>query len=129
MVSVLLRDVGPENINVRSGVYRGVAGLRGKLPGGWSWESAALYTRAYTSDVSNNGARESLFQQALQQLCDGTVACRCEVGGGDHGRVTLGEARDESAMGLHASQIAHAVGSGLTHTASVSELENSFFLC
>lgn len=67
MVSVLLREVGPENINVRSGVYRGVAGLRGKLPGGWSWESAALYTRAYTSDVSNNGARESLFQQALQR--------------------------------------------------------------
>ena len=67
MVSVLLRDVGPENINVRSGVYRGVAGLRGKLPGGWTWESAALYTRAYTSDVSNNGARESLFQQALQR--------------------------------------------------------------
>lgn len=67
LVSVLLKDVGPENINVRSGVYRGVAGLRGKLGGGWTWETAALYTRAYTADVSNNGGRESLFQKALQR--------------------------------------------------------------
>jgi len=67
MTSVLLADVGPENINVNSGVYRGVAGLRGKLGGEWTWETAALYTRAYTADVSNNGGRESLFQQALMR--------------------------------------------------------------
>jgi iron complex outermembrane receptor protein len=65
MVSVLLKDVGAENINVRSGVYRAVAGLRGRIFNDWTWESAALYTRAYTSDVSNNAARESLFQQSL----------------------------------------------------------------
>ncbi len=65
MVSVLLRDLGAESINVNSGVYRGVAGLRGKLGGDWSWETAALYTRAYTADISRNAARESLFQQAL----------------------------------------------------------------
>ena len=67
MVSVLLKDVGPENINVNSGVYRGVAGLRGKLAHDWTWETAALYTRAYTADISNNGGRESLFQQALMR--------------------------------------------------------------
>ena len=65
MVSVLLKDVGAENINVHSGVYRIVAGLRGKLGHDWTWDSAALYTRAYTGDISNNGARESLFQQSL----------------------------------------------------------------
>ncbi len=67
LVSVLLADLGAENIEVHSGVYRGVAGLRGKLAHDWSWEAAALYTRAYTADISNNAGRESLFQQALMR--------------------------------------------------------------
>ncbi len=67
MVSVLLRELGAESIQVHSGVYRGVAGLRGKFLDGWTWESAALYTQAYTSDVSSNAARESLFQRALMR--------------------------------------------------------------
>ncbi len=67
LVSVLLADLGAENIEVHSGVYRGVAGLRGKLARDWSWEAAALYTRAYTADISNNAGRESLFQQALMR--------------------------------------------------------------
>ena len=65
LVSVLLKDLGTESVEVNSGVYRGVAGLRGKILNDWTWESAALYTRAYTGDVSNNAARESLFQKAL----------------------------------------------------------------
>jgi outer membrane receptor protein involved in Fe transport len=67
LVSVLLQDLGTESVEVNSGVYRGVAGLRGKFLTDWTWESAALYTRAYTADVSNNAARESLFQRALQR--------------------------------------------------------------
>lgn len=65
LLSVLLKDLGAEMVEVNSGVYRGVAGLRGKIMNDWTWESAALYTRAYTADVSNNAARESLFQRAL----------------------------------------------------------------
>ena len=65
LVSVLFRDLGAELVEVNSGVYRGVAGLRGKILSDWTWESAAVYTRAYTADVSNNAARESLFQKAL----------------------------------------------------------------
>ena len=65
LVSVLLTDLGAELVEVNSGVYRGVAGLRGKILSDWTWESAAVYTRAYTADVSNNAARESLFQKAL----------------------------------------------------------------
>ncbi|MEN9633267.1 MAG: Vitamin transporter BtuB precursor [Verrucomicrobiota bacterium] len=67
LVSVLLNDLGAEQVKVHSGVYRGVAGLRGKLANDWTWESAALYTRAYTADISNNAARESLFQRALMR--------------------------------------------------------------
>ena len=72
LVSVLLKDLGPEIVEVNSGVYRGVAGLRGKILSDWTWESAAVYTRAYTADVSNNAARESLFQKALLRT-DGTA--------------------------------------------------------
>jgi outer membrane receptor protein involved in Fe transport len=67
MVSVLLKDIGPELIEVNSGVYRGVAGLRGRFLDGWTWEAAFLHTRAYTADVSSNAARESLFQRALMR--------------------------------------------------------------
>jgi len=67
LLSLLFAELGAESVEVNSGVYRGVAGLRGKLGNDWSWESAALYTRAYTADVSNNAARESLFQRAVQR--------------------------------------------------------------
>lgn len=65
LTGVTLIDAGPEDIVVHSGVYRGVAGLRGKIFGEWNWEAGALYTRAYTSDISKNAVRESLLQQAL----------------------------------------------------------------
>lgn len=67
LLSLLLAELGSESVEVNSGVYRGVAGLRGKLFRDWTWESAALYTRAYTADVSNNAARESLFQRAVMR--------------------------------------------------------------
>ncbi len=65
LLGVTLRDAGAESIKVHSGVYRAVAGLRGKLFDEWSWEAGALYTRAYTSDISSNAVRESLLHQSL----------------------------------------------------------------
>lgn len=65
LTALTLKEVGPETINVHSGVYRAVAGLRGKIANEWTWETAALYTRAYTGDVSNNAVRESFFDRAL----------------------------------------------------------------
>ncbi|MBL9200257.1 MAG: TonB-dependent receptor [Opitutaceae bacterium] len=67
LLSLLLEELGAESVEVNSGVYRGVAGLRGKIGNDWTWESAAVYTRAYTADVSNNAARESLFQRAVMR--------------------------------------------------------------
>ncbi len=67
LLSLLLAELGAESVEVNSGVYRGVAGLRGKMFRDWTWESAAVYTRAYTADVSNNAARESLFQRAVMR--------------------------------------------------------------
>lgn len=67
LVSVTLADAAAESIKVHSGVYRGVAGLRGKLGDGWTWDTGVLYTRAYTSDISGNAVRESLMQAALMR--------------------------------------------------------------
>jgi outer membrane receptor protein involved in Fe transport len=67
LVTHTLGDLGPEQIRVFSGAYRGVAGLRGKLFNSWNWESGALYSRAYTTDKSPYGVRLSLFQDALQR--------------------------------------------------------------
>jgi iron complex outermembrane receptor protein len=52
---------------VDSDVWRGVAGLRGKLPGSWSWEAAALYTKARTTDTESNTTRETLLMNAINQ--------------------------------------------------------------
>ncbi|MGH7945641.1 MAG: TonB-dependent receptor domain-containing protein, partial [Opitutaceae bacterium] len=67
LLALALVDLGAEDVDVNSGVYRGVAGLRGKAFDQWTWETGVLYTRAYMSDVSNHAVRESLFQQALQR--------------------------------------------------------------
>jgi outer membrane receptor protein involved in Fe transport len=67
LLGLALVEIGPEDVDVNSGVYRGVAGLRGRWFKGWTWETAALYSRAYASDTSRHAVRESLFQQALQR--------------------------------------------------------------
>jgi iron complex outermembrane recepter protein len=67
LTSLALVENGAEDVDVNSGVYRGVLGLRGKVFDQWTWESGVLYTRAYTSDISAHGVRESLFLQALQR--------------------------------------------------------------
>ncbi len=67
LLAVSFNDAGGENIVVHSGVYRGVAGLRGKLGGDWTWDTAALYTRAYASDISRTAIRESALAASLQR--------------------------------------------------------------
>jgi iron complex outermembrane receptor protein len=65
LLTLALVENGAETVQVNSGVYRGVIGARGKVFDQWTWESGVLYTRAYTSDISFRGVRESLIQQAL----------------------------------------------------------------
>ncbi len=65
LLAVSFNDAGGENIVVHSGVYRGVAGLRGKLGNEWTWDTAALYTRAYASDISRTAIRESALAASL----------------------------------------------------------------
>lgn len=65
LLSHTIADAGPETIDVTSGLYRIVAGLRGQIFTDWNWESAGLYTRAYVTDLSTNAVRESLFAAAL----------------------------------------------------------------
>lgn len=62
-----IQDAGAETIDVSSGLYRIVAGVRGTIFDDWNWETAGLYTRAYVTDLSNNAIRESLFRNALMR--------------------------------------------------------------
>lgn len=65
--SVSLVDAGPEQIDIRSEVWRGLLGLRGRWAGSWSWESALLHSAASTRDISRNEVRESLLQAAARR--------------------------------------------------------------
>ncbi len=67
LLSVSLADAGPEQVDIRTDVWRALAGLRGELSGGWSWESGLLYSEARTRDVSRNEVRESLLQAAARR--------------------------------------------------------------
>jgi iron complex outermembrane receptor protein len=66
LLSKYLVDVGVERDEIKDSVYRVLAGLRGALPGDWTWEAAAYYNRAEVSDTAHNAVRESLFRQAIQ---------------------------------------------------------------
>jgi outer membrane receptor protein involved in Fe transport len=57
-------DNGLEVADVENTAYRVVLGARGLL-GSWNWETAAMWSRAYTLDVSKNGLRESRAHAAI----------------------------------------------------------------
>jgi outer membrane receptor protein involved in Fe transport len=63
--AVRLNEWKPRIFNVYSYAYRTLAGVRGKLPGDWEWESAFLYSGAQTHEYDHNTVRESWLRQAL----------------------------------------------------------------
>jgi outer membrane receptor protein involved in Fe transport len=59
------REFKPKDINVLSQSLRAVGGLRGKAFADFEWESAALYSRAWTRDEEENNIRHGALQTAL----------------------------------------------------------------
>jgi outer membrane receptor protein involved in Fe transport len=64
LVSRELIEEGPEHIEVNDGLYRIVAGIKGRIGETWTWESGILYTRAEATDISHE-TRESALATAL----------------------------------------------------------------
>ena len=62
-----LADLPARTATITDNVYRGVAGLRGRLEGSWNWEAALLYSKARVVDAEAGTDRKSLLQQALNQ--------------------------------------------------------------
>ncbi len=62
-----LTDLMSRTASVTSTVYRGVAGLRGKLFDTWSWEGALLFSEATTDDDEEGPSRKSLIKAAINQ--------------------------------------------------------------
>ncbi len=66
LVSHRFADFGVRQDTVTHSLYRGVAGLRGKLTDSWTWEGALLYGRGRAIEYEP-AARISLLQAALLQ--------------------------------------------------------------
>jgi outer membrane receptor protein involved in Fe transport len=67
ILSKRFTDIGAETIDVETTSITATAGLRGDIAPGWTWESAAVYSRAHTEDDSLNAVRESaLLAQTLR---------------------------------------------------------------
>lgn len=62
-----LTDLKDRTSSVTSTVYRGVAGLRGKLFTTWNWESALLVAEATTDDDEEGPSRKSQLRAAINQ--------------------------------------------------------------
>ncbi len=61
-----LTELGRRNVNVVNTTFRSLLGARGEFgETGWDWDSAALYSRARTTDVTDNRVSSTLFAQAL----------------------------------------------------------------
>ena len=58
-------DNGLEVADVENTAYRVVLGARGLIGSSWNWETAAMWSRANTLDVSTNGLRESGAHAAI----------------------------------------------------------------
>ncbi len=62
-----LTDLAPRVDWVDTAVYRGVAGLRGKLLDSWNWEAALLYSAARVIENEEGPSRKSLLKAAIEQ--------------------------------------------------------------
>ncbi len=61
-----LTELGQRNINVVNTSFRALMGARGDFgDSGWDWDSAALYSRAVTTDITDNRVSSTLFAAAL----------------------------------------------------------------
>ncbi len=60
-------ELKPRVIEVRSHLFRALAGLRGKFADGWQWESGVMYSGAQTHEYEHNYMRESLLRVALNR--------------------------------------------------------------
>jgi outer membrane receptor protein involved in Fe transport len=62
-----LSDLATRTDYVDNAVYRGVAGLRGKVFSSWSWEAAVLYSAARVIENEEGPTRKSLLIAAINQ--------------------------------------------------------------
>ena len=60
-------DLATRTDFVTDTVYRGVVGLRGRLSGSWSWESALLWSAARGIEYEAGSTRRSLLAAAINQ--------------------------------------------------------------
>ncbi len=61
-----LTELGQRNINVVNTSFRSLIGARGDFgQSSWNWDTAALYSRARTTDITDNRVSSTLFAAAL----------------------------------------------------------------
>jgi iron complex outermembrane receptor protein len=62
-----LPDLRPRTAHIADDLYRGIAGVRGRLFETWSWESAVLFSQVKVIDDEEGPSRKSLIIAAIDQ--------------------------------------------------------------
>lgn len=68
-----LIDLPDRTAIVTNSIYRGVAGLRGKVFDTWNWEAAALTTESRVTDDETGPSRKSFIIDAINQTSPSTA--------------------------------------------------------
>lgn len=66
-------DAGPRRTEVEDRSVRLLGGLRGSFNNDWDWDSALLYSKARSSDVTDNRVRMDAFQAAINSTDPATA--------------------------------------------------------
>ncbi|WP_308912080.1 TonB-dependent receptor plug domain-containing protein [Pseudokordiimonas caeni] len=91
-----ITDTGERTIDADADSYRLLAGLKGTL-GSWNWDSAALYSRATTTDITHNRISNTLLQAAL---ADNTPNAYNPFNGGSLNNPSVGDDTPSPAAAL-----------------------------
>jgi iron complex outermembrane recepter protein len=62
LTNYYVADYGLRRLDIDNDQSRALAGLRGEIGGGWSWETALLYSRARTTDVQEGGLATAFLE-------------------------------------------------------------------
>lgn len=68
-----LTDLTTRTATVTDNIWRGVAGVRGRLSETWNWEAALLWADARVTDDEAGPSRKSLLKNALNQTTTATA--------------------------------------------------------
>jgi iron complex outermembrane receptor protein len=96
LTNYYVADYGLRRLDIENDQSRALAGIRGSVGDGWNWETAALYSRARTTDVQEGGLATA-FSESVNRT---DASAYNPFNGGNPANPRLGDATPSDASGF-----------------------------